>query len=497
MNSKIMVKGSITCLVLLAAVNCAFNSSWVAAFTTTTRISNTPFGLYSVYHSARPSSQLSSLFTGKRRNLFTGTGRKNRIWEELPSNHVLEAIESLPRNSGNPQSKTATVADVATAVGISLAQAEKDCFLLAAALGASSKDQGNTFISVSNDGDLVFSFAAPVQDALQRASKAYRLRLYWEGRIRPTLVSLLRVGFDAAVYVSGTVVPLLALVGGGAPWIDLTLTGANVTLKYLGMYFLCLGSFRVLPSAYSYVFDGWNSKEQVRHRQLRMAATFIRSQGGAVIDKQLEPFLLRSTLGLGHASGSQVVSQFNGRPLVAESGDIVYVFQELMNTSERAGLVGASSADLSNVHSLLQEQEHKLLRVEGYRAFYQILIILCATIRVCSRGILSNRLYGIMVLFFFFPTMRYLHVTSENKAMQEWNKWRKDRHVAMASRPWRKRITQSTDGFRTKMKHIDVVDDMVIVKQESRRSHSPWFDGLWKHINTIQHPASKAALWKR
>jgi hypothetical protein len=384
-----MVKGSITCSVLVAALNCAYRSSWVAAFTTTTLNSNSPFGQYSLYHSARPSSQLSSLFTGKR----------HKIWEELPSNHVLEAIESLPRNSRNPQSKTATVADVATAAGISLAQAEKDCFLLAAALGSSSKDQGNTFISVSNDGDLVFSFAAPVQDALQRASKAYRFRLYWEGHIRPKLVSLLRVAFDAAVYVSGTVVTLLAV--GGAPWIDPTLTGANVTLKYLGMYFLCLGSFRVLPSAYSYVFDGWNSKEQIRHQQLRMAATYIRSQGGAVIDKQLEPFLLRSTLGLGHALGSQVVSQFNGRPLVAENGDIVYVFQELLNTMERGALVGASFADMSNVPSLLQEQEHEheLLGVEGYLVFYQILIILCATIRVCSRGILSNRLYGIMVLF--------------------------------------------------------------------------------------------------
>jgi hypothetical protein len=528
-----MVKGSITCSVLLAAVNCAFNSSWVAAFTTTTSISNTPFGRYSFYHSARPSSQLSSLFTGKRRT--------NWIWEELPSNHVLEVIESLPRNSRNPQSKTATVADVATAAGVSLARAEKDCFLLAAALGASSKDQGNTFISVSNDGDLVFSFAAPVQEALERSSKAYRLRLYWKRHIQPKLASLLRVAFDASFYVSLTIITKIALwfavLGVDAPCTDLTLSGANATLKYLSIAFLFICSGRFLPSAYSYVFNEGNPKEQIRHQQLRRAATYIRSQGGAVIDKQLVPFLLRSTLDL----GSQVVSQFNGRPLVAENGDIVYVFQELLNTRDRGVLIGSTATASTCAHTLVYEQEHELPGDVTSLVFCQVSMILCATADVWLRRHLSHRPlrkhmnlpgkslihflnrtiwpigsfnrilttrsaratipFRFMVLFFLLPTIRYLYILWENNAMQERNEWRKGWQVAMASSPWRERYGQSTNAFRTKMKYVDVVDDMVYettnetaatVQQEREHSHFPWFNGLWTHIK-IQHPGSKPA----
>jgi hypothetical protein len=125
------------------------------------------------------------------------TSHKAPFWPKLPSNQVLEGIDVLPRNNKSPWSKTVTVADVATAAEVPLDQAKSDCFLLAATLASRAEERGATSISVSADGELLFSFAAPVQVALERCSSAYRWRLTWQNEICLKLTHALRVSFGA------------------------------------------------------------------------------------------------------------------------------------------------------------------------------------------------------------------------------------------------------------------------------------------------------------
>jgi hypothetical protein len=324
----------------------------------------------------RPTTRLaSSLFPSSRRNI-----------QELPSTAVIKAIDSLPSANGV---KTVTVADVATAAGVSLSRAKQDCVLLATALPDSS-------MAVSADGELVFVFPAPVQSALQQASQQYQWRQAWETIVWPRLFYALRVSFGITLVAS--LVAIFSAIffintsssssnddrddrnssrssGGGMSFRSGNMFGSFwgpspldffYYRPYYGYYYETSGQKRheppemgFLESVFSYVFGDGNPNVGLSERQLSLAADYIRSQGGAVIAEQLAPFLAEppptqsSSAYVNEGFVLPIVTQLNGEPQVTENGDIVYVFDELQTTTTAAG-VATTSFSIQQEVSLLR-----------------------------------------------------------------------------------------------------------------------------------------------
>jgi hypothetical protein len=456
-----MIKWSI---VFVASLIVVYRSSCVAAFKSMApRNRKVITRRVGFYRPAQPSTELSSFFTSK--------DRRNWSWEELPSDQVLEAIESLPRNSRNAQIKSVVVADVATAAGVSLDRAEKECFLLAAALGSSMEDEGRTSIFVTADGELVFSFAAPVQTELERASKAYQLQQVWKSQIWPKLFHFLRLSFGAAYY-STLVVAYVYLVLGEArapeeillsPWLLVVI----VTMLYFAKYGPVFFSIpRELESVFSHVFGEGNPNERIHEQQLQKASTYIRGQGGAVVAEQLVPFLLESIprpstfteQASVQASVLAIVRQFQGKPLVAENGDTVYFFPALqVSMQKKSAVTMVSTTD----RSMLQEQEY-MVDIDGNIDSFtaQMYLLRWSPLALwTTKYHLPEPLTGLIFLFNVFRGIRCSYNQRENEQIQRRNDWRKQWHFASES--WLKRKVQSANEFRTEMKRIDDVDDTV------------------------------------
>jgi hypothetical protein len=458
-SGRTMIKWSI---VFVATWIVVYLSSCVAAFKSmAARNRKVITRRVGYYRPARASTELSSFFTSKD-----------------PSDQVLEAIDSLPRNSRKAQIRSAMVADVATAAGVSLGRAEKECFLLAAALGSSMNDEGRTSTSVTADGELVFSFAAPVKTELARASKAYQLRQAWKSQIWPKLFHFLRVSFGAAYY--STLVGASAYLVLSEPnFPQGILSGRSLLLVIVTvLYFAYYGPDffsgpRELESVFSHVFGEGNPNERIHEQQLHKAATYIRGQGGAVVAEQLVPFLLES---IPHppppeyvsstlteqtsvqASVLPIVGQFQGKPLVAENGDIVYVFPALQVTMQKKS---AATMVSTKDRLLLQEQKYMVDidgKIDSFTAQMRFLRWLPLALSTTTHH-LPVPLYCLIFSFNVFRGIRCSYIQRENEQIQRRNDWRKQ--WQFASESWLKRKVQSANEFRTEMKRIDDVDDTV------------------------------------
>jgi hypothetical protein len=409
---------------------------------------------------ARASTELSSFFTSK--------DRRNTIWEEIPSDQVLEAIESLPRNSRNAQIRSVMVADVATAAGVSLARAEKECFLLAAALGSSMNDEGRTSTSVTADGDLVFSFAAPVKTELEHASKAYQWHQAWKSQIWPKLFHFLRVSFGAAYFATLLVAYVSVLLSElRSSWVIMLWPCFGfVIMQYFDTYGPAVfSSPQKLESVFSFAFGDGNPNEHIHEQQLHKAATYIRGHGGAVVAEQLASFLLESMphlppppeyvlSSLTEQAVLPIVRQLHGKPLVAENGDIVYVFPALQVTMEKKG---ATTTISTKDRTLLQEQEYTSDLPDSVTVFLRILGW-WAFLLWTTTDDMNVPLFALIFLFSVFRGIRCSYIERENEQIQRRNDWRKQWHFA--SEPWIHRKTQSANEFRTDMKRVDSVHDV-------------------------------------
>ncbi|GMI04613.1 hypothetical protein TrRE_jg7648, partial [Triparma retinervis] len=118
-------------------------------------------------------------------------------------------------------------------------------------------------------------------------------------------------------------------------------------------------SMGFLPSVFSYVFGDGSPNAQLTEVRVRGAAAAIREGGGAVTAEQLAPF---ADVGEGTTGEENyvdesfvvpIVSMLGGRPEVTEDGDIVYVFEELMQT----GLGKEGMIKLMGVNNMEEYEE--------------------------------------------------------------------------------------------------------------------------------------------
>lgn len=131
------------------------------------------------------SSSLTRLSRSRRRQILTEDDLA-----KPPNQKLIEVIDSLP-----PQQQQSIIAsDMASQTGLSLAETQQSLSSLA------SLTRGD--ISVTSDGELVYTFPQNVQSVLKNNSLRYKFSTLWSKTIWPKLFWALRVSFGILLFVS-------------------------------------------------------------------------------------------------------------------------------------------------------------------------------------------------------------------------------------------------------------------------------------------------------
>lgn len=254
--------------------------------------------------------------------------------------------------------------------GVSLSTARKSLAALAALT------QGK--IAVTSEGTLIYTFPKHIQSVLASNSQRYRI-LHTLQRLWPTLFGGIRVAFGLVLYIQIFIVfasLLFASVsftstsddehrrdGNSRP--TAINTQFNIGLWDLNMAMDLLWNSNtysaedssrkdnILSSIFSFVFGDGNPNQGLDDVRLKAATQLIRRNGGVVIAEQLIP-LLENTPPLSADSTDSpyvdenfvlpIVSQLGGEPVVSKDGDILYLFPDLLISTEASTLTDAGLA---------------------------------------------------------------------------------------------------------------------------------------------------------
>jgi len=248
-------------------------------------------------------------------------------------------------------------------------------------------------LKVSDDGDITYKFDSDFREKMNRNSFKAKLASYYNSN-KSLIQHYGKVAFGLTLIASLVVVSTALVVissssssdddrrddrrrnpGGGMgmgnvlgpspfdfwyyrPYRSYYVYGQPVRKKERG------GGF--LESVFSYVFGDGDPNRDMEELRIRGAAKLIRDAGGAVTAEQLAPF---ADIGDDVALGSEqtyvdesfvvpIMSQLGGRPEVTEDGDIIYVFDELMET----GLSREAQIKLMGVKTTTEYEEAMAMR---------------------------------------------------------------------------------------------------------------------------------------
>ena len=304
-----------------------------------------------------------------------------------PDARVVQACEQAMRQQSGTKNGAVIASDVAARAGVSLSQARRDLSTIATLTGGD--------ISVSPDGELLYTFPSNIRGVMSANSKRFRALQLWE-RVWPKLFYGIRVGFGVVLFVSiFAIFSTIFLVfsasggstsdrddrddrrggyGGGGGGMGYGMNNFLFDLlfprwgwgysPYYGYYGRVPYSARYYAGSsvldaekepqpnlferiFSYIFGDGDPNYGIETARLRAAAELIRANGGAVVAEQLAPFVDAPSPDASYVTGDEattspvdesfvlpIVTQLGGVPTVTEDGDIVYVFEELQMSAE-------------------------------------------------------------------------------------------------------------------------------------------------------------------
>lgn len=293
-----------------------------------------------------------------------------------PNQKVIDTIELYQRKNNNQNQFIAS--DMAAQTGLSLSETQKSLSSLASLTRAS--------ISVTNDGELLYTFPPNVQSALKSNSLRYKVQSIWKKQIWPKLFWGIRISFGVFLFISiAAIFSTLIFVqsGGGSRSDDRDDNGNNRSvpsggnsfrmnygigdvlfdLFYPRPYLYSYNNYGyygqndpylrksnidngnddeqrrgIFEGIFSYIFGDGDPNRNIEAARLREASRIIRANGGAVTAEQLAPFcdtndpdeVIREDFTLNDEGFVlPIVSQLGGVPSVTDDGDIVYIFPDL------------------------------------------------------------------------------------------------------------------------------------------------------------------------
>ena len=227
-------------------------------------------------------------------------------------------------------------------------------------------------ISVTESGDLLYSFPSSIKAALSSNSLRYRATNIWLEKVWPNLFWGIRVAFGVFLFISIAVIfsTLLFIQTGGSDRDDRDDRRGGGSMMGVGRPFgYNFGDFLfdvfyprpyygyygrvdaydrsqtiedpdersgILEGIFSFIFGDGNPNRNLELVRLREASKVIRENGGAVTAEQLAPFCdvedpddLGDKFLVDEGFVLPIVSQLGGEPTVTDDGDIVYLFPEL------------------------------------------------------------------------------------------------------------------------------------------------------------------------
>lgn len=375
---------------------------------------------------------------------------------ELPPDNVVNAV----RATNSPR---VTAADVAAAGGLSLSDAKSGVVSLAAALG------GETELEVSKSGEIVYKFPSDVRSALSKASAAAAAREAWL-KAKPTVFTVLRAAFGVALFASIAVIysAIIAIssssnrdrddrrgndgFGGGfggplyygpSPF-DIFFYRPYYSYGYENDWDRRSGrsepQMGFLESVYSFVFGDGDPNTGREEKQLAAVAAAARRNGGVLTAEQMAPLLdppeyksEGSSYNVNESWVLPAISKLNGRPEVAQNGQIVYVFDDLQTT--------AGSSRGGKPPAILEEQEVPFSRADDGNLFLVGLLgvanlVGAAYLGAQFAGLGTLKLVGFLatvktwypalltyaVGFFAAPAWRFFGLGKQNAEIQKRNR---------------------------------------------------------------------------
>ncbi|HIK47266.1 hypothetical protein [Thermosynechococcus sp. M55_K2018_012] len=257
---------------------------------------------------------------------------------------LMQAIETLGYR--------VTAGDVAGTVGLPLQTAEKGLMALAA-------DVGGT-LQVAESGDIAYVFPRNFRSILQAKYWQLRLRAMAQ-RVWGVVFYLIRISFGIFLIVSiiliflAIAIILIALSsqgrdgddrGQGSSW-----GGGGINFWVFPDFWYFFGDpspqrsrprsqdndeeMNFFEGVYSFLFGDGNPNADLEERRWQLIGQVIRNNGGVVTAEQIAPYLdLETDAGDDEWYMLPVLTRFNGRPEVTETGQIIYRFPELQTTAQ-------------------------------------------------------------------------------------------------------------------------------------------------------------------
>jgi hypothetical protein len=245
-----------------------------------------------------------------------------------------------------------TVGDVATQLGLNVAQANQGLIALASDAGG--------HLQVAESGDIVYLFPHNFRAVLRNKYLQLQLEELWQ-KIWRVLFYLIRVSFGI-ILIASIVLILITIYyilsssnsnrngssrGGGS-------RGASFFYFPDLFWYFSPGyrdryqerrvkqgensSLNFLEAIFSFLFGDGNPNARLEERRWQEIGGVIRQNGGAVVAEQVTPYL--DNLGETYQQEYEdymlpILVRFNGQPKVSEAGEIVYCFPELQVTANQ------------------------------------------------------------------------------------------------------------------------------------------------------------------
>lgn len=291
-----------------------------------------------------------------------------------PNQKVIDTIEKISSSTSSNKNNIIIIAsDIAAKTGLSLSETKQSLSSLA------SLTRGD--ISVTKDGELLYTFPNNISNVLKSNSLRYKITNVWKKDIWPKLFWGIRVSFGIFLFISiAAIFSTLIFVqtgGGGSNNDDREDNnrrgGAGGGFGRYGVGDFLFDIFYPRPYLYSYnygyygrydpyyiqdsdenndfderkgifegifsyIFGDGDPNRNLEAARLREASRVIRSNGGAVTAEQLAMFcdvddpddVMREDFSLSDEGFVlPIVSQLGGVPTVTDDGDIIYLFPDL------------------------------------------------------------------------------------------------------------------------------------------------------------------------
>ncbi|MBF2025381.1 MAG: hypothetical protein IGS48_01260 [Oscillatoriales cyanobacterium C42_A2020_001] len=367
---------------------------------------------------------------------------------------IMKAVERLDYR--------VTVGDVAAQSGLDVNLAERGLLALASEAGG--------HLQVAESGDVVYLFPQEFRSILRNKYFRLQLKEWWE-KVWRVLFYIIRISFGIVLIASILLIFLAIfaiMIASTASRDGDSDSGGSVSMPnvWFGPDFFWIfypnyydrsstyrrrsatekSSMNFLEAVFSFLFGDGNPNADLEERRWRAIGTVIRNNRGAVIAEQIAPYL--DSVGQGYAQEYEeymlpVLTRFNGRPEVSPEGGLVYQFSDLQTTATENRLQPVSAYLKEFPWRFSNASSGQILMAIGLGSLNLVGALVLG--RMLAGGAIAAQIGGLVAFvqsiywvllgygagFLVIPLIRYFWVQWRNQKINEHNRERQERAVAL------------------------------------------------------------------